>query len=60
MSYTTLSPDIQSAQVWASLQQAIANSSGFRRWQQERPASSNGLEEQVRRYLKETLATLAY
>ncbi|MDB9495155.1 hypothetical protein PN441_03795 [Spirulina major CS-329] len=50
--------------VWPSLKQAIANSSGFGRWQSLKQASdtplSDNLDEQVRRYLRETLATLAY
>jgi hypothetical protein len=50
--------------VWPSLKQAIANSSGFHRWQSLKPANetstSDNLDDQVRRYLRETLATLAY
>ncbi len=50
--------------VWSSLKQAIANSSGFQRWQLERQfnnaARTVNLDEQVRLYLRETLATLAY
>lgn len=57
--------------VWQSLKQAIAESSGFQRWQQMQshldnaPATTSEapeteLDEQVRRYLRETLATLAY
>lgn len=49
---------------WESLKAAIATSSGFKRWQQEvkidqQPQEPN-LDNQVRSYLKETLATLAY
>lgn len=57
--------------VWQSLKQAIAESSGFQRWQQTQSnpddatataleVSETDLDEQVRRYLRETLATLAY
>ena len=50
--------------IWLSLKQAIAQSSGFQRWQQEHSGElsleSANLDEQVRCYLKETLATLAY
>lgn len=52
------------SEVWESLKQAISNSSGFRRWQVERNNDSqlNGLGSDVlvRRYLRETLETLAY
>ena len=52
----------EEAQIWQSLKQAIADSSGFRRWQQERSAEEQptSLDAQVRRYLRETLKTLAY
>ncbi len=51
----------QDQEIWLSLRQAIAKSSGFQSWQQERNISSEvALEEQVRQYLKETLETLAY
>ncbi len=51
----------QDQEIWLSLRQAIAKSSGFQSWQQERNISSEvALEEQVRDYLKETLETLAY
>lgn len=48
-------------EVWLGLKQAIAMSSGFQSWQQERNIDNNlDLDIQVRRYLKETLETLAY
>lgn len=51
----------QDQEIWLSLRQAIAKSSGFQSWQQERNISSEvAIEEQVRHYLKETLETLAY
>ena len=67
MANSTVSPPRQLAgerDIWESLKQAIAASSGFRRWQQEqsddKQLPSANLEVQVRRYLRETLATLAY
>ena len=52
-------------QVWDNLKQAIAASSGFQRWHLERLLVDEqfhklSLEHQVRRYLRETLETLAY
>ncbi len=51
-------------QIWDSLQQAIASSSGFQRWRLEHQADAQltvlTLEQQVQRYLRETLETLAY
>jgi hypothetical protein len=47
--------------IWSSLKKAIANSSGFRRWQREQKICvEQNLDEQLSRYLQETLATLAY
>lgn len=55
----------EDSQIWSSLKQAIATSSGFQRWQKEHPTTSGdplpqNLDTQVRRYLRETLETLAY
>lgn len=51
----------QDQKIWLSLRQAIAKSSGFQRWQKERGITYGvDLEAQVRRYLEETLETLAY
>lgn len=52
------------SEIWESLKQAIAASSGFQRWQLEQnnnetPANSS-LDYSIRRYLRETLETLAY
>ena len=48
-------------EIWLSLRQAIATSSGFQSWQQERNIRAEvDLDKQVRRYLSETLETLAY
>lgn len=50
--------------IWDSLKQAIATSSGFQRWQIEHPVEDKSqecsLDYRVRRYLRETLETLAY
>ncbi len=64
-STATPAPDWQEdSQVWQSLKQAIAHSSGFKRWQQERniqdKESSANIDPLVRHYLRETLETLAY
>lgn len=51
------------SQIWESLKQAIATSSGFQRWQFEQDLGdqpADNLDWQVRCYLRETLATLAY
>lgn len=54
----------QDSQIWNSLKQAIAASSGFQRWQMEHPVGEQvqdySLDSRVRRYLRETLETLAY
>ena len=51
----------QDEAIWDSLRQAISKSSGFQSWQQEREVSiESDLDMQVRRYLEETLETLAY
>ena len=52
----------QEAAVWETLQQAIADRSGFQQWQaqQETEPDVKSLDLQVRSYLRETLETLAY
>lgn len=54
----------QDSQIWDSLKQAIATSSGFQRWQMEHPVGDRtqdcSLDGRVRLYLRETLETLAY
>jgi hypothetical protein len=66
MASSTISPNRpfeRDSEIWESLKQAIALSSGFKRWTEEQAVndlSSLNLDEQVRRYLRETLATLAY
>lgn len=48
-------------EIWNSLKNAIAASSGFQRWLLERDSLQNArLDEQVQSYLRETLETLAY
>jgi hypothetical protein len=49
--------------IWHSLKCAISNSSGFKSWKGELPAGEAdqiSLDHLVRRYLRETLETLAY
>ncbi|MGB3203092.1 MAG: hypothetical protein WBA99_19460 [Nodosilinea sp.] len=51
------------AKIWYSLKCAIAASSGFKSWKGELPrveAEAAPLDQLVRRYLRETLETLAY
>jgi len=52
------------SEIWGSLKQAIAASSGFQRWQIEQndtvASTESGLDILIRRYLRETLETLAY
>ncbi|PSR17448.1 hypothetical protein C8255_12530 [filamentous cyanobacterium CCP3] len=51
------------ARIWYSLKCAIASSSGFKSWKGELPgaeAEATPLDQLVRRYLRETLETLAY
>lgn len=55
----------EDSQIWNNLKQAIAANSGFQRWQLERLSGDARLQDlsldhQVRRYLRETLETLAY
>ena len=52
----------EDTQIWEDLKQAITSSSGFERWQSERSLEDQrlSLDHQVRRYLRETLETLAY
>ncbi len=51
----------QDSEIWFSLRQAISKSSGFQSWQEEREVNNEtNLDAQVRRYLEETLETLAY
>jgi hypothetical protein len=49
-------------EIWNSLKNAIAASSGFQRWLLERGLQyqTQSLEHEVQRYLRETLENLAY
>jgi hypothetical protein len=66
MANYTASPEtplFDDTQIWDSLKLAIASSSGFQRWQLERgvmDSEDSSLDYRVRRYLRETLETLAY
>ncbi|ADI63088.1 hypothetical protein [Trichormus azollae] len=48
--------------IWQNLKYAISASSGFQSWQLECNTQLQGLhlEQQLQRYLRETLETLAY
>jgi hypothetical protein len=55
--------NVSDPQVWNGLKLAIAQSSGFERWQQDCKSDAsqeNTLDALVHRYLRETLETLAY
>ncbi|EAZ92874.1 hypothetical protein [Crocosphaera chwakensis] len=63
MTNSTMTANHQAeTEVWETLQQAIAECSGFQQWQaqQQEEADIESLDEQVRSYLRETLETLAY
>ncbi|WP_071188256.1 hypothetical protein [Trichormus sp. NMC-1] len=49
-------------QIWHNLKYVISATSGFQSWQLECNAQLQGLrlEQQVQKYLRETLETLAY
>jgi hypothetical protein len=55
-------PKSGDTEIWNSLKNAIAASSGFQRWllEAEVPYQELRLEQQVQRYLRETLENLAY
>ena len=63
-SYTPSNTPIDDSAIWHSLKQAIATSSGFQSWKQERSSdkvlSDLPVDQQLQRYLRETLETLAY
>lgn len=64
MAHPQVFPQPTEPSIWNSLKVAIAASSGFQCWQEEQaeisPATASPLESQVRRYLRQTLETLAY
>lgn len=51
---------LSDSQMWESLKLAIAESSGFQRWQLDRISQEVDLDASVHQYLRETLETLAY
>jgi len=56
-------PDPSNAQIWNSLKTAISQSSGYQRWKRELSVAEvdrASTEQLVQRYLRDTLATLAY
>lgn len=61
---TSFSQSSTDSHIWGNLKRAIASSSGFQRWQIEENIDhkhpENSLDLQVRRYLRQTLETLAY
>jgi len=62
-SSVTMRNGSEDSNVWADLRDAIANSSGFQGWKREqddRILETQSLDKLVRRYLRETLETLAY
>lgn len=60
MATSTISSNFaQDQEIWYSLKQAIAKSSGFKRWQTENKLEIN-LDDQVKQYLRSTLEALAY
>jgi hypothetical protein len=60
MGISTISSNLaQDQQIWHSLKQAIAKSSGFKRWQTENKLEIN-IDDQVKQYLRSTLEALAY
>lgn len=53
----------QDAELWQSLKNAIATSSGFQRWRSEQLSTittATSDDQLVRLYLRDTLETLAY
>jgi len=62
-SSVTMRNTSEDSEIWANLREAIANSSGFKGWKQQQEKTNLealSLDKQVRRYLRETLETLAY
>lgn len=61
MAMSTISSGLgKDQEIWNNLKKAIAKSSGFKQWQQEKQSSYLETDEQVREYLRSTLETLAY
>ena len=64
MAYPATETQYEDSQIWHELKAAIATSSGFQRWRLEQMSSNQiqnlSEDHQVRRYLRQTLETLAY
>ncbi len=60
MANSSDSTQLSDSQMWESLKLAIAESSGFQRWQLDRTSQEPDLDALVHQYLRETLETLAY
>ncbi|MGF1538001.1 MAG: hypothetical protein ACFB4J_16175 [Elainellaceae cyanobacterium] len=60
MTTPSLSHSDTDVPAWDSLKKAIANSSGFQRWQLQKGDTNARLDDLVLLYLRETLETLAY
>lgn len=60
MTMPSLSRSDTDVPAWDSLKKAIANSSGFQRWQLQKGDTDAQLDDLVLLYLRETLETLAY
>ncbi len=64
MASSKISHFSQDHELWDSLKQAIAHSSGFKSWLQDKGIESGLTQElldtYIRNYLRETLETLAY
>jgi hypothetical protein len=63
ISPTSHTPLTNDSEIWSSLKQAIAASSGFQRWEIQLSADEKktlSTDARVQRYLRETLETLAY
>lgn len=64
VTHSSTFPLEQDQNLWENLKTAIADSSGFKRWQEEQISNDftqgNNLDERVNNYLRETLEALAY
>jgi len=65
MAMSTISSGLgKDQEIWNSLKEAIAKSSGFEQWQQEKKSDEKlttlNIDERVTEYLRSTLETLAY
>ncbi len=63
LSNGTVKTALGDSEIWANLRAAISNTPAFQGWKQEQEDVAFpdlSLDKQVRLYLRETLATLAY